>query len=126
MTAQELFNLTVANMGMTPSNAQTLLEIYLPNLNTILADTFKLENNNRLYNDLPILTSMPTVTSLNDVLTYQENVIRNVVMWGVARQLALADDDVKSSTYSFQYTQGFNNESKVIHSDIEDYYSIGE
>lgn len=126
MTAQELFNLTVANMGMTPSNAQTLLEIYLPNLNTILADTFKLENNNRLYNDLPILTSMPTVTSLNDVLTYQENVVRNVVMWGVARQLALADDDVKSSTYSFQYTQGFNNESKVIHSDIEDYYSIGE
>lgn len=126
MTAQELFNLTVANMGMTPSNAQTLLEIYLPNLNTILADTFKLENNNRLYNDLPILTSMPTVTSLNDVLTYQENVIRNVVMWGVARQLALADDDVKSSTYSFQYTQGFNNESKVIHSDIEDYYSLGE
>ena len=126
MTAQELFNLTVANMGMTPSNAQTLLEIYLPNLNTILADTFKLENNNRLYNDLPILTSMPTVTSLNDVLTYQENVIRNVVMWGVARQLALADDDVKSSTYSFQYTPGFNNESKVIHSDIEDYYSIGE
>ena len=84
MTAQELFNLTVANMGMTPSNAQTLSEIYLPNLNTILADTFKLENNNRLYNDLPILTSMPTVTSLNDVLTYQENVIRNVVMWGVA------------------------------------------
>lgn len=126
MTAQELFNLTVANMGMTPSNAQTLLEIYLPNLNTILADTFKLENNNRLYNDLPILTSMPTVTSLNDVLTYQENVVRNVVMWGVARQLALADDDVKSSTYSFQYTQGFNNESKVIHSDIEDYYSTGE
>lgn len=126
MTAQELFNLTVANMGMTPSNAQTLLEIYLPNLNTILADTFKLENNNRLYNDLPILTSMPTVTSLNDILTYQENVVRNVVMWGVALQLALADDDVKSSTYSFQYTQGFNNESKVIHSDIEDYYSIGE
>lgn len=126
MTAQELFNLTVANMGMTPSNAQTLLEIYLPNLNTILADTFKLENNNRLYNDLPILTSMPTVTSLNDVLTYQENVIRNVVMLGVARQLALADDDVKSSSYAFQYTQGYNNESKTINSDITDYYSVGE
>ena len=126
MTAQELFNLTVGVMGMTPTNAQTLSEIYLPNLNTILADTFKLENNNRLYNDLTILTTIPTVNNLNDVLTYQDNVIRNVVMWGVARQLALADDDVKSSSYAFQYTQGYNNESKTINSDITDYYSVGE
>lgn len=129
MTAQELFNLTVGVMGQSISNSQTYADIYLPNLNTILADTFKLENNNRAYNDVKIpnttptlLTTIPTITSLSDVLNYQESVIRNVLVWGLARQFALSDDDtMKTSFYAQQYADGYNNENKAIPKPIIDY-----
>jgi hypothetical protein len=125
MTAQELFNHVVGIMGQVPSNAQTYLDVFLPNLNAVLAQSFKLENNNREYYDLAILTTIPKVTTLSDVLTYQDNILYNVVSWGIAQQLALSDDDVvKTGFYSQQYAEGLINEAKMIKEDIVDYYSL--
>jgi hypothetical protein len=125
MTAQELFNHVVGIMGQVPSNAQTYLDVFIPNLNAVLAQSFKLETNNREYYYLAILTSIPKVTTLSDVLTYQDNILYNVVSWGIAQQLALSDDDVvKTGFYSQQYAEGFINEAKMIKEEIVDYYAL--
>ena len=125
MTAQELFNHVVGIMGQVPSNAQTYLDVFIPNLNAVLAQSFKLENNNREYYDLTILPIIPKVKTLSDELTYQDNILYNVVAWGIAQQLALSDDDVvKTGFYSQQYAEGFLNEAKMIKEDIIDYYAL--
>lgn len=125
MTVQELFNLTVGIMGVTPANATSYLDTVLPQVNTILAQTFNLENNNREFKGLAVLSSIPYVTSLSDTLTYQDNIIRKVVVWGLAQLLALSDDDVvKAGFFENRFADGMQMEGKMIASDITDYYAV--
>ena len=125
MTAQELFNLTVGITGSTPSQAQSNLPTYLPILNTILSQTLKCENNNREYLALTPLTSSQVITGLSDVLTYQDYILRNVVVWGVAQLFALNDDDtIKSGFYETRFADGLNSNNHGIPTDIVDYYSL--
>ena len=125
MTVQELFNLTVGIMGVTPANATSYIETVLPQVNTLLAQTFNLENNNREYIGTTILTSIPTVSSLSDTLTYQENIVRKVLVWGLAQLLALSDDDVvKAGFFENRFADAMQLENKFITSDITDYYAV--
>lgn len=125
MTVQELFNLTVGIMGVTPANATSYIETVLPQVNTLLAQTFNLENNNREYSGVSVLTSIPTVSSLSDTLTYQENIVRKVLVWGLAQLLALSDDDVvKAGFFENRFADAMQLENKFIASDITDFYAV--
>lgn len=123
MTAQQLYDLTVGMMGITPSNATSYNDTIIPQMNTILAQTFTLENTVRAYKGLTELTTIPTVSALTDTLTYQDSVLKNVVLWGLARLLALSDDEtIKASFYGQQFADGYNSENKLIASEIVDYF----
>lgn len=127
MTVQQLFDLCVGIPGVETSNAASYLPTFLFQLNTILAETFKLENNNREYLGIPVLTTMPLVTSMSDTLTYQDNILRNVVVWGVLTHLQLSDDEVvKTGFYNNKYADNQRIEMKVIPMDIVDYYGTEE
>ena len=127
MNAQNLFDLTVGAMLLLPSNATTYLEGYIPILNTILSQTLGLENVNREHKGLALLEESQVVTSLSDVLTYQTNVLRNVVIFGVAQLFALSDDDtLRSGFFEQRYADGMNREDKTIMSEIVDYYAESE
>lgn len=127
MTAQELFNFTVSLMGLTSTNAQIEDEVYFGNLNMILSQTFNLENVNREYLELDVLTAPQVVTDMADVLTYQENVLKRVVAFGVAQLFAMNDDDYnKSGFFEQRFADGMNREDKMIVSDIVDYYGTEE
>lgn len=124
MTAQELFDLSLSLMGLTSTEAQISESIYFSNLNIILSQTFGLENVNREYKELDVLTTPQVVSALSDVLTYQDNVLKNVVVFGVAQLLAMNDDDYdKSGFFEQRYADGMNREDKTVSSDIIDYYS---
>lgn len=124
MTAQELFDLSLSLMGLTSTEAQISESIYFSNLNIILSQTFGLENVNREYKELDVLTTPQVVSALSDVLTYQDNVLKNVVVFGVAQLLAMNDDDYdKSGFFEQRYADGMNREDKTVSSDIVDYYS---
>lgn len=124
MTAQELFDLSLSLMGLTSTEAQINENIYFSNLNIILSQTFGLENVNREYKELDVLTTPQVVSALSDVLTYQDNVLKNVVVFGVAQLLAMNDDDYdKSGFFEQRYADGMNREDKTVSSDIVDYYS---
>lgn len=123
MTAQQLFDLTVGIMGVTPANATSYTDTIIPQINTILANTFSLENNNREYAGLVELTVIPTVAALSDTLTYQDNVLRNVVVYGLAQLLSLSDDDtIKAGFYETRYGDNYAKERKTIAEDPTDYY----
>lgn len=125
MTAQELFTLVVGNMGITSANAGSYVDTYIPQLNTILSQTFNLENNNRTALGLTLLTEIPTVTALSDTLTYQDNILRKVVVWGVAGLFALSDDDtLRAGFFEDRFASYQQSESKYISSDITDYFSL--
>lgn len=125
MTVQELFKLTVGIIGVTANNATSYLGTLVPQVNTILAQTFELENNNREYLGLELLTEIPEVTSVSDILTYQDNVLRKVVVWGLAQLFALSDDDVvKAGFFENRFVDYMKLESKFIETDITDYYSL--
>lgn len=124
MTAQELFTLTAGLMGITQNNALNYGDTILFQMNTILSQTFQLENNNREFLGLTKLTSIPTVSSLSDTLTYQDNVLRNVVVFGLAQLMSLSDDDVlKANFFEGRFIDAIKTESKAIKTDIEDYFS---
>lgn len=123
MNALDLFNYTVGIAGVESSNAQNFLPTYLPQLNIVLAETFKLENNNRLHKGLSVLTTIPFMTALTDTIPYQDNVVRNVLPFGILTYLQLADDEVvKTGFYQSRYADNLRLEGKLIQVDIEDYY----
>ena len=123
MTAQQLFDLTVGIMGVTPANATSYTDTIIPQINTILANTFSLENNNRQFAGLTELTVIPTVSALSETLTYQDNVLRNVVAFGLAQLLSLSDDDtIKAGFFETRYADGYAKERKFIATDPTDYY----
>jgi hypothetical protein len=127
MTAQELYDQIVLNMGIAPADAGAYDTIILGQINAILAQTFSLENNNRAFKGLTELTVIPTISALSDVLTYQDNVLRNVVSWGVSQLLALTGEEyTKASAYSQIYNDNYAKERKFIAEDPTDYYGDDE
>lgn len=125
MTGTELFNLTTGVMGIPSANATSYVDTIIPQINMILAQTFNLENNNRAYIGTAVLATIPSITALSETLTYQDNVLRNVVVWGLAQLLALSDDDtIKSGFFESRYADNYRLESKFIASDIINYYDL--
>lgn len=127
MTAQELYVRTIGIMGITEANATTYAETIIPQINTVLGDCFKLENNNREYEGIALLTAIPVVTTLSDTITYQENLVINVLPYGIAQLLALSDDDtIRANYFGFKFAENYNKETKLIPVEVVDVFSFGE
>ena len=125
MDAQELFDYSVGIAGISANNAQNYLPTYIHQLNATLAETFKLENNNRLFKGVAILDAIPYLTALTDIIPYQDNIVRNVLPYGVLTHLQLSDDDVvKTGYYNSRYADNMRLEGKLIEQEIEDVYGV--
>lgn len=124
MTAQGLFDLSVGVMGISPANATSYADTIITQINAMLADTFALNNNNRLAAGLTELSAIPVVSALGDTLTYQDNILRNVLPWGVAQQLSVGDDEFARANYfGDKYETAKRAELKWIDSTIMDWAS---
>lgn len=124
MTVNELFTITAGVMGSTTENASSYVPTLIPQVNMILAQTFNLENNNRAYYGLDLLTTIPSVSSISDILTYQDGILRRVIPWGLAQLFALSDDDiVRSQFFETRFADAVRLESKFIAQDIEDVFA---
>lgn len=124
MTAQQLFDLTVGRMGISPSNALSYSDTILAQINAVLAENYTLENNVRRYNSIALLTSIPEVASLSETLTYQDEVLKNAVAWGLCQQLAVSDGEFALANYfGDKYETGKRMTSKMISTDIVDYFA---
>lgn len=124
MTVNELFEITAGVMGSTTENASSYLPTFIPQVNMILAQTFNLENNNRAYYGLSLLTTIPSVSSVSDILPYQDGIVRRVLPWGLAQLFALSDDDIIRSQFAeTRFSDAVRLESKFIAQDIVDVFA---
>lgn len=124
MTGQELFNLAVGRMGITPSNATSYNDTIIAQINTVLAENFTLENNVREFNSLTVLTVIPEIALLSETLTYQTDVLKNVCAWFLAQQLAVSDGEFALANYfGDKYEAGKRMTKKMVANDIVDYAS---
>lgn len=127
MTVLELFTLTIGMLGLTTENATTYKTTLYPQLNMVLADCFKLENNLREDRGIALLTTIPTITADADILTYQDDLQKQVLPYGLARLLVLSDDDtVRAGFFGSQYVEAQALLSVGISDDVTDYYSQEE
>lgn len=123
MTVQELFDQTIGMMGMISANATTYADAFPKQVNTVLAECFKLENNNREFKGIAVLTSIPKVTGMTDILEYQDELTLTMT-YGLAMYLALSDDDtIKAGFFNQQYVDERAKAGKMIRKAITDYFS---
>lgn len=127
MTVQQLFELAIGNMGLTVDNAATYAVTLLPQVRTILARLFTLENTIRTNKGIAVLTTYPVPVATSDVLTYQEEVLVQCASFGLAQLFALSDDDtIRAGFFGSLFAEEYKNLNKVIASPVEDVYTTLE
>ena len=127
MTVQQLFELTIGNMGLTTDNAATYASTLLPQVRTILARLYDLENTIREAKGIAVLTAYPVPTLTTDVLTYQEEVLVRCATFGLAQLFALSDDDtIRAGFFGSVFAEEYKNLNRVIASAVEDVYTTLE
>ena len=127
MTVQELFEITIGNMGLTTDNATTYSATLVPQVRTILARLYELENTIREAKGIAVLTAYPVPTTTTDVLTYQEEVLVRCASFGLAQLFALSDDDtIRAGYFGAVFAEEYKNLNRVIASAVEDVYTTLE
>ena len=124
MTANQLYRTTLAIMSENESNASSYTEFVIPNINVLLSELFDTENSLRVAEGQPILTEIPQVAQLTDVLPYNEQLCRTVMPYGLAVYLSLGDDEYsKAGFYDSRYQTSKLKYSRANYVAVEDHYS---
>ena len=122
MTVNDLALVAVGLLG--EDNADDYQVI--PNVNVLLAENFDLNNSIRVYRELDKLTTPQTVTSDEDVLTYEWEVLRVVIPYGLAANFKLDDDINIANSFRNQYAYWHDYYKKFEVVTIEDVYGLEE
>lgn len=125
MTAQEIFmNLVLPLMGERKETAESYTEQFLPVLNIITVDCFDINNGLRIKRDKEILTEPPMYLSMQDEITYEDDLIRNVMTYGIASRLTIDDGEPNKTGFLEQnYATRYNLLTAANYEPILDVYS---
>ena len=126
MTADGLFSLAIGLAGGGEEDREDYGEQFLPVLNVLLAETFDVNNSIRVYRSKEELTEIPEVTALTDELTYEPEVLRKVLPYGIAGTLYQEDSASIAMQYMNKYEVARMGAGKAQHVEITDYYSEDE
>lgn len=122
-TAQKVFDITLGLMNESTVNSPSFKTYFLPTLNTILGEVLEQENILRYRDNMEELTAAPYIVNMEDVIPYHEELLRNVVPWGVGMVLWLGDDELERATFfSTKYDEGRTNTSAAVYVETEDVY----
>lgn len=122
-TVQDLFDVTLGLMNDQKANSGSYQEFIIPITNTILSECLVQENNLRLLNGAEVLTEAPVMSAFTDVIPYHEELIRNVLPYGLGMFLFLGDDEnVKATFFSTKYDENKNKYSPAVYVEVEAVY----
>ena len=120
-TAQQIFNMTIGLMNEDINNSPSFKTFFIPTLNTILGETLEQENILRYRDGVEELTAAPFIENMEDEIPYHEELLRNVVPWGVGMVLWLGDDELERATFfSTKYDENRTNTSSAVYVETED------
>lgn len=122
-TVQDLFDITLGLMNDQKANSSSYSEFILPVVNTILSECLVQENNLRLLNSQEVLTEAPVMVNFSDVIPYHDELVRNVLPYGVGMFLFLGDDEnVKATFFSTKYDENKSKYSPAVYVEVEAMY----
>lgn len=122
-TVQDLFDITLGLMNDQKANSSSYSEFILPVVNTILSECLVQENNLRLLNNQEVLTEAPVMVNFSDVIPYHDELVRNVLPYGVGMFLFLGDDEnVKATFFSTKYDENKSKYSPAVYVEVEAVY----
>lgn len=121
MTVNELHQ--ICNNLMFEQNSNTDYQFAFINvLNLVLAENFTANNVLRKQKGLEMFETIPAVASFDDVLSYEERLLKNVIPYGCCYWLYLEDDASIADRYKLQYDMAKQTLNNAVYVDIEDYY----
>ena len=103
VTANDIFNATMALMFGTEEDKADYQSFFLPALNLLAAENFALNNAVRLLAGKPRLSVMPVIASMSDPVDYEEIFVRAVFPYGCAGLLYADDDKALAADYKNKY-----------------------
>jgi len=108
VTGNDVLKSAMALMTGDPDMAPTTQQAKaaLASINTMLADLFAVNNSLLLADGLPALAAAPTVTALGDALPYRDELTRNTMHFGLARDLGLPRNHSNLAYYADSYESG--------------------
>lgn len=109
MTGKQILRLCYDIMGTTEAD-ETDFEPNVPGiLNVLLGELFHVNNNLRQSKELPVLTEIPQIETLQDEITYEQEIQLTVMPYGIAEKYAAYDDNtVNIGYYNSLYVNGVN------------------
>ena len=122
-TAQQVFNMTIGLMNEDINNSPSFKTFFIPTQNTILGETLEQENILRYRDGVEELTAAPFIENMEDEIPYHEELLRNVIPWGVGMVLWLGDDELERATFfSTKYDENRTNTSSAVYVETGDVY----
>ncbi len=103
MTAQDLFDTTLALMGAGSEEAADYENQYMAVLNILTAETFDINNSIRVKDGKEELTEAPVIDDLTDTLEYEDQLLRLAFPYGIAGHLIMEDDPSVAIQYKNKY-----------------------
>ena len=122
VTVLQLYDLALALLNETDTDAKDYPRLKLPYINNILAKTFAVENWIRRSNNTPLLAEIPTVHSDEDVLPYNAQFVRVCLPYALAAMFAIDEDRDLANVYSRIYEEMEGQLLHVLSDEIYDVY----
>ena len=123
MTVKECYEQAVSLIPEKPEENIEMRKFAVIWCNILLAETFCHENILRKGRNLPGIEKVPQVESENDEIPFDDEMVRKVFPYGMARFVFRENDDISASHEFYQlYVNALSEAVPVFAEEIEDVY----
>lgn len=92
-------------------------------LNMLLPETFGVNNQLRRLAGKEPLAAPPVISTLEEEVVYEDDLVRSVLPWGLAAWLLMGDEEGRYPDYLSMYIQQANRATQLIPEQVEDVYA---
>ena len=125
MTAEELYE-TVKGLMFEKMNSVDFDDNYIPYINILLSENFDLNNSIRRRKGYAPLVKRPRVTLKTDTIPYEEEMLYEILPYGLAKNLFIDDDHEDVNIFDTMYFNSRQRYMKASYVPYEDVYGVIE
>ena len=121
MTVYELYQ-TALRVKFEKPNSKVYENYYKTHINLLLAELFDINNTIRKRRGLEELTEIPYIENDDNVIDYEDIVLREILPWGLAARFCIDDDLNKFSIYNTNFMNACFKYERAVVVEVEDAY----
>lgn len=123
MTVNDVYKLGISYIPEVPTDNPDLQNYIVGWVNTMLLETFEVENAIREWAGEELLSDPQNVKSMSDEIIYHDSLVKGAFPYGIAANAFIDDDnDYRSNKFGQYYVRGVNAANKYIPKKIIDVY----